>query len=180
MSVQSCVHAACAGPEPWAASGGTMALLGSSVPLNEGGSTSDDVEAPRDSVTSRDRHGLPVMGGSQLGEKSTYVDTRTGQAVDVDKVSAVAEVFFGFRHLILHCCSAPAATACRHNANASSAALASLHCITELGSLGTAGCNLHAVLRQGCRCCQSLTAHSRWLHGRSFRECRTTSCPSTW
>ncbi len=75
-----------------------MALLGSSVPLNEGGSSFDDVEAPRDSVTSRDRHGLPVMGSPELGEKSTYVDTRTGQAVDVDKVSVAAEVFLGFRH----------------------------------------------------------------------------------
>jgi hypothetical protein len=49
--------------------------------LTEGGSSSDDVEAPRDSVTS---HVAP-NGKPELAVQSTFVDTRTGQPVDVEK-----------------------------------------------------------------------------------------------
>lgn len=64
--------------------GGDSHTMGvpAAVPLNGNGSSSDDVEAPRDSVTSR----VYDTGKPQLAVESTYVDTRTGQAVDVDKV----------------------------------------------------------------------------------------------
>lgn len=53
------------------------------APLATDGSSSDDVEAPRDSVTSHDRNG--VAGKPNLAEKSAFVDANTGQVVDVEK-----------------------------------------------------------------------------------------------